>query len=121
MLNTTNRPAQSSNEQPHQPDSCISQAASLLQSLQSSPIFDDDYRLTTSNLCQAIITIADTIGELMDDVMVSLKEKRTISVHYLDWTKERIWQIRSLAELVDSRLEHKDYEKLHEVMINACL
>ena len=112
MLNTKERPAQSENEQPRQPENGIPEAAELLQSLRNSPIMDEMYYLNTSNLCQAIMTIVDTIGELVDDVIVSVENKRVVKDHYLTWTKERMWQILSIAEIIDDRVNHEDFEKM---------
>jgi len=75
---------------------------------------DENYYLTTSNLCQAILTIADGICELVDDMIVSVEQKREVKAHYLEWTKERIWQIRSLSEVIDARQSHEDFEKMME-------
>ena len=88
------------------------ETAALLQALVKSPIMDENYYLTTSNLCQAIQTIADSVGELIDDVLVSLEQKTVVNAHYLEWTKERIWQIRSLSEVIDDRQSHEDFERI---------
>jgi hypothetical protein len=91
------------------------EAATLLQSLRNSPIVDEEYYLITSNLCKAIITIADTIGEHVDGVIVSVREKGEVKEQSLTWTKERIWQIRSIAEVIDDRLS-RDFEKMMEIV-----
>jgi len=96
------------------------ETAALLQSLVNSPIMDQNYYLTTSNLCQAIVTIAEGIVELVDDVLASLEQERNVNVHYLEWTKERIWQIRSLSEVIDSRQSHEDFEKVMEMVNGRC-
>ena len=119
--NENERGAHSVNEQPRQPNGCVSEAASLLQSLGNSPILDEGYWLTTLNLCQAIITIADTVGELVDDFIVCVEKKREMRVESLELTKERIWQIRSLAEVIDERIRNEDYEKIMLLKQYACL
>jgi len=119
--NENERGAHSVNEQPRQPNGCVSEAASLLQSLGNSPILDEGYWLTTLNLCQAIITIADTVGELVDDCMVCVEKRREMRVESLELTKERIWQIRSLAEVIDERIRNEDYEKIMLLKQYACL
>jgi len=92
------------------------ETAALLQTLVKSPIMDENYYLTTSNLCRAILTIADSVCELIDDVLVSLEQKREVKAHYLEWTKERIWQIRSLSEIIDERQSHEDFERMIETV-----
>jgi hypothetical protein len=114
--NETTRPEQTYSENPRHQESGIPEAATPLQSLRNSPIMDDEYYLSTSNLCQAIMTIVDSICELVDDVIVSVKEKPEVKVHYLEWTKERLWQIRSIAEVVDDRVSHEDFEKMTEAV-----
>ena len=88
----------------------------MLQSLLNSPVMDEDYYMNTSNLCQAIMTICDTIGELVGDVIASVENKREVKEHYLTWTKERIWQIRSIAEIIDDRVNYEDFEKMIEAV-----
>ena len=117
LSNENERPAQSKNEQTPQ---CAPEAAALLQSLRNSPIVDEMYYLNTSNLCQAIMTIVDTIGELVDDVIVSVENKRVVKDHYLTWTKERMWQIRSIAEIIDDRVNHEDFEKMIGAVKEFC-
>jgi hypothetical protein len=111
---------QTSSEQPRLLKGETTEAAALLQSLVNSPIMDQNYYLTTSNLCQAIVTIAEGIVELVDDVLASLEQERNVNVHYLEWTKERIWQIRSLSEVIDSRQSHEDFEKVMEMVNGRC-
>jgi hypothetical protein len=103
-----------------QPEGCVPETAALLQSLINSPIMDENYYLTTSNLCQAILTIADDIGLLVGEVIASLEHKRAVNVQCVEWTKERIWQIRSIAEVVDGRVSHEDFEKMMEVVSRSC-
>ena len=119
--NKNDRPAPSINEHPRQPERHISEAATSLPSLRNSPIVNDEYYIITSNLCQSIITIADTIGELVEDVILSVEKNRAVTVHYLVWIKERIWQIRSLSEVIDDRIQHEDFEKIAEWALHACL
>ena len=92
------------------------ETAALLQAFAKSPIMDEGYYMTTSNLCKAILTIADSVGELIDDVLVSLEQEREVKAHYLEWTKERIWQIRSLSEIIDERQSHEDFERMIEAV-----
>jgi len=118
--NKDERPAQSENEQQSQLKNGIPEAAELLQSLRNSPIMDEMFFLNTSNLCQAIMTIVDTIGELVDDVNVSVENKREVRTQDLTWTKERIWHVRSIAEIIDNRVNHEDFEKMIGAVKEFC-
>ena len=81
----------------------------LLEELKESPITNEDYYITTENLCSAINTIAGDIGGLIEEVKMLLKNNKNPSPHFLEWSIERTWQIQSISEIIKNRLQHEDF------------
>ena len=107
--NETHYSGQIDPEQPNQPNGGENEATALRPSFVNSPFPDEDYHLTTSNLCKAIMTITDGVCELIEDVRVSVESPdKTVKIHYLEWAIERLWQIRSISEIINERLQSED-------------
>lgn len=87
-----------------------------LELLQDSPIAEVEYYMDAGNLCDAIITIASDANGLLEDAKEALEENRPPSAHYLEWSIERLWQIQSIARIMEERVRNKNFTEIHNLL-----
>ena len=90
----------------------------LLEELKDSPISNEDYFLTTMNLCGAVHTIADSISDLVSTLEDHRKKTGVVLEHFFDWIRERTWQIQSISEAIEGRLQNGDFAKFTDLVFH---
>jgi len=88
----------------------------ILENLQDSPVFDEEYYSTTENLCNAVSTIAGDISRLASEIEDHREKTGVVLTHFFDWINKRAWQIQSISEIIAERTYHEDFTEISNLL-----